>query len=272
MASVRAGRDAHPRIAPDPIGQSANRREPLPFSRVDEMLRDFLSHHQLSGWAAPPMLNPKTDQFYSPSQMPAHTFQNAADASALQRQAEVHLNVAALLCAFAFAAAATEGALQSSEVASAVDQAIFINLTLCTVLLLGTLMHFMYIDMGLGTRGGRRYWQAYSGKLGVSCVSFHLGCALLIATFPLWAYRKFELQPAFLVTLCFAILWVVYDIALLLQSHDKFNQILAHAEMGVDADRRTLNQLAAGHRWTQEGWERMHQLHQAGRKDQQSEE
>ena len=61
--------------------------------------------------------------------------------------------------------------------------------------------------MGLGTPAGARYWQAYSGKLGISCVSFHLGLVLLVATFPMWASRKFALQPAVYATLTFAVLW-----------------------------------------------------------------
>ena len=98
----------------------------------------------------------------------------------------------------------------------AIDQAIFINLSLATVLFLGTVLHFMYIDMGLGSKGGSRYWQTYSAKLGTSCVTFHVGCLLLAASFPMWAYRKFSVQPAFLLHLflpCsgfYTILWYFY--------------------------------------------------------------
>ena len=150
----------------------------------------------------------------------------------------------------------------ATSTASVMDQAIFLNLCLATALLLGTVLHFMYIDMGLGTKGGMRYWHAYSAKLGNSCVSFHLGCTMLVATFPLWAYRKFGLAPAFYGTLAFAVLWVVYDFCLLLPSHNELNQILAHAEMGINAEKR-LAVWDVRRNWTAEAWQGLYQQHLA---------
>ena len=123
------------------------------------------------------------------------------------------------------------------------------------LLLLGTVLHFLYIDMGLGSQGGRRYYYAYSSKLGNSCVSFHVGTFMLAACFPLWAYRRFGMQPAFYVTLAFAVLWVIYDAALLLPTHDHINQLLAHAYMGIDAEKAGL---AGTQGWTPEAWEGMY--------------
>ena len=235
--------------------QNSEQKKPLPFDEVDEIVKQFYKNNKMlwmdsnSGWK---YLQSK----YSPTRMPAHSFQNAKDCSALQRQAEVHLNVAALLSAFAFSAAASEGA-QSSANSSPIDQAIFINLSLATVLFLGTVLHFMYIDMGLGSKGGSRYWQTYSAKLGTSCVTFHVGCLLLAASFPMWAYRKFSVQPAFFVTLVFAVLWFIYDFLVLLPSHNQMNQLLAHAELGIDAQKFLKPSLFAKH-WTPEAWEAMY--------------
>ena len=225
---------------------------------VDEIVKDFYRKN--------PMLweydRTTTQAFYSPTRMPAWTFQNAADASTLQRQAEVHLNVAALLSAFAFAAAAAEGALQTSDSTKTIDQAIFICLCLVTVLLLGTVLHFMYLDMGLGTKGGTRYFQAYSAKLGTSCVSFHFGCAILAACFPMWAYRKFGHAPAFFATVAFAALWFIYDFFILLPTHNHMNQLLAHADMGIDARKIVKRQWGSGlglaTNWAPEAWEAMY--------------
>ena len=63
------------------------------------------------------------------------------------------MNVAALLSAFAFAAAAAEGALKTNDATLAIDQAIFLTLCVATFLLLAQVLHFMYIDMGLDTKG-----------------------------------------------------------------------------------------------------------------------
>ena len=252
MPSIRASS----RTAPSPGDDEYGRHgvpPPLPFDHVDEMVKRFYKKNM--NWAAPPMLKRKHNQYYSPTRMPAHSFQHTADAASLQRQAEVHLNVAALLSAFAFAATAAEGGLPSVSPPSTIDQAIFILLSLATLLLLGTVLHFLYIDMGLGTQGGRRYYYAYSSKLGNSCVSFHVGTFMLAACFPLWAYRRFGMQPAFYVTLAFAVLWVIYDAALLLPTHDHINQLLAHAYMGIDAEKAGL---AGTQGWTPEAWEGMY--------------
>ena len=259
--SVRAGRASEDTLKAseecEASGEQTNgqQKAPLSFGEVDEMVMQFYKKHKLlwfDGISSWKYLQPK----YSPTRMPAHTFQNAKDCSALQRQAEVHLNVAALLSAFAFSAAASEGA-QVSEKSLPVDQAIFINLSLATVLFLGTVLHFMYIDMGLGTKGGSRYWQTYSAKLGTSCVTFHVGCLLLAASFPMWAYRKFNFQPAFFVSLGFALLWFVYDFFVLLPTHNQMNQLLAHAELGIDAQKFLKQSLMAKH-WMPEAWEAMY--------------
>lgn len=240
-------------------------RPPLPFAKVDEMVKEFYAKHPAM-WQYDK--HPSLREFYSPTTMPAFAFQNAADAPTLQRQAEVHLNVAALLSAFAFAAAAAEGALETSGSTKTIDQAIFITLCLATVLLLGTVLHFMYIDMGLGTKGGSRYWQAYSAKLGTSCVSFHIGCVILAACFPLWGYRKFGLEPAFFATAAFAVLWMVYDLCMLLPTHNHMNQLLAHAEMGIDAreDLKHLGHPLKAHKalcWAPEAWELLYRQRMA---------
>ena len=238
------------------------RRPPLPYDQVDEIVRKFYEAHPMLWTGSVPR---HLREHYSPTGMPAHSFQNAADSAMLQHQAEVHMNVAALLSAFAFAAAAAEGALSpSGESTLLIDQAIFITLCLATVLLLGTVLHFLYIDMGLGTKGGRRYWQAYSAKLGTSCVSFHLGCWILIACFPMWAYRKFGLQPGFFATLVFAVLWPLYDMFPLLGQHNHMNQILAHADLGIDftKTRNGRNFLTAQlNSWTSDAWEAMRAAH-----------
>ena len=266
------------RTAPEGAGDAArvdHITAPLPYEQVDEILKRFYKRHHASSWTAGPMTDKRVAENYSPSRMPAHSFQNAANASGLQHQAELHLNVAALLSAFAFAAAGAEAVLSPSAVqesgngnatsvstASVMDQAIFLNLSLATALLLGTVLHFMYIDMGLGTKGGMRYWHAYSAKLGTSCVSFHLGCSMLVATFPLWAYRKFDFAPAFYGTLALAVLWVVYDFCLLLPSHNELNQLLAHAEMGINAEKR-LAVWDVRRNWTAEAWHGQYQQHLA---------
>ena len=253
MHSIRASS----RTAPSPGDDDYSRHgfpPPLSFDHVDEMVKRFYKKNQVN-WAAPPMLKRKLNQYYSPTRMPAHSLQHTADAAMLQRQAEIHLNVAALLSAFAFAATAAEGALPSVSPPATIDQAIFILLSLATLLLLGTVLHFLYIDMGLGTKGGRRYYYVYSSKLGNSCASFHLGTFMLAACFPLWAYRRFGMQPAFYATLAFAVLWVVYDVALLLPTHDHINQLLAHAVMGIDAEKAGLPR---SHPWTPEAWEGMY--------------
>ena len=250
MPSLRASS----RTAPENDESSHGFPPPLPFDHVDAMIKRFYKQHQVN-WAASPMWKREFNEHYSPTRMPATPFQHTADAASLQRQAEVHLNVAALLSAFAFAAAAAEGALPSVSPPTSIDQAIFINLCLTTLLLLGTVLHFLYLDMGLGTKGGRRYYYVYSSKLGNSCASFHLGTFMLAACFPLWAYRRFGMQPAFYVTLAFAVLWVIYDAALLLPTHDHINQLLAHAYMGIDAEKAGL---AGTQGWTPEAWEGMY--------------
>ena len=51
----------------------------------------------------------------SASLMPAHGLTAAADAAGMQRMIEVHLQAAALLAGFAFAAAASEGAIGGAD-------------------------------------------------------------------------------------------------------------------------------------------------------------
>ena len=73
----------------------------------------------------------------------------------------------------------------------------------------------------------------------------------------MWAYRKFSVQPAFFVTLVFAVLWFIYDFLVLLPSHNQMNQLLAHAELGIDAQKFLKPSLFAKH-WTPEAWEAMY--------------
>lgn len=252
------------------------------------MVREFYRGSPLL-WSTTLPKKLRDSTHYSPTRMPAHQYQNARDVSSLQRQAEVHLNVAALMSAFAFAAASTEATTQTTAPAP-IDQGIFITLALATVLLLGTVLHFMYLDMGLGTRGGRHYFMAYSAKLGISCVSFHCGCAMLMASFPLWAYRKFDLQPATFVAVACAAGWLVYDLFVLLcvactpltwlhshcapyspcpasPSHARMNQLLDAAFMGIDVSKEVrycgpLSMWGSGiglsENFTEEMWARMH--------------
>ena len=118
--SIRAGRESS-KVNLDVVEecepsekQNSEQKKPLPFDEVDEIVKQFYKNNKMlwmdsnSGWK---YLQSK----YSPTRMPAHSFQNAKDCSALQRQAEVHLNVAALLSAFAFSAAASEGAQSSAK-------------------------------------------------------------------------------------------------------------------------------------------------------------
>ena len=142
-------------------------------------------------------------------------------------------------------------------------------LTTAFVLLLAQVMHFMYIDMGLGQRGGHRYFQAHSARLGLSCVLFHTGTYVLAACFPLWAYRKFnkndEVQPSFVVACVCAVGWVVYDYFFLLPAHAKINMLLEHAYMGIDAagkiPKPSLPLFLPGtaQAWTEEGWRQLYQ-------------
>ena len=112
---------------------------PLPHDHVDEMVKRFYARHQVL-WQAPPLQHSDANECYSPTRMPASTFQDAADSGSLQRQAAVHLNVASLLSAFAFSALAAESLSGGDGV---VDQLIFVNLSLATVLLWGTVYHFL---------------------------------------------------------------------------------------------------------------------------------
>ena len=80
---------------------------------------------------------------------------------------------------------------------------------------------------------------------------------MLAASFPMWAYRKFSIQPAFFVTLIFAVLWFVYEFMVLLPSHNQMNQLLAHAELGIDARKFLRPSLFAKH-WMPEAWEAMY--------------
>ena len=88
--------------------QNSEQKKPLPFDKVDEIVKQFYKNNKMlwmegnSGWK---YLQSK----YSPTRMPAHSFQNAKDCSALQRQAEVHLDVAALLSAFALLCGCVRG-------------------------------------------------------------------------------------------------------------------------------------------------------------------
>ena len=98
-------------------------------------------------------------------------------------------------------------------------------------------------------------------KLGVSCVAFHQGTFLLGASFPLWAYRKFALQPCFYAALAIAAGWVLYDLGLNLPSHNELNQLLAHAELGIDAEQHLRARPLAPwrlHTWLPAAWKRMH--------------
>ena len=238
-----------------PARAAAN--DPLPHDYVDEMVKRFYARHQVL-WQAPPLQHSDANECYSPTRMPASTFQDAADSGSLQRQAAVHLNVASLLSAFAFSALAAESLSGGDGV---VDQLIFVNLSLATVLLWGTVYHFLNIETALGTKGGARYWHAYSAKLGVSCVAFHQGTFLLGASFPLWAYRKFALQPCFYAALAIAAGWVLYDLGVNLPSHNELNQLLAHAELGIDAEQHLRARPLAPwrlHTWLPAAWKRMH--------------
>lgn len=212
-------------------------RPPLAQPRVDELVRGFHAKHLL--WRLP--VGKRDQPAYAPSRMPAYPLQNAADARGLQRQAEVHQNVASLLTGFAFAATASEGLLTEGldegyrgSTMEHVDQAIFLLLCVATIVLLSTVMHFMYIDMGIGTRAGSLYAQAYSGKLGQACVTFHVGTVLLAAVMPLWAYRKFELSWVFYACCALPPGWMYYDFGVSLPAHMELNQLLAHAELGLE--------------------------------------
>ena len=248
---------SHPMRSGQVLPVAPTGSEPLPHDHVDEMVKRFYARHQVL-WQAPPLQHSDANECYSPTRMPASTFQDAADSGSLQRQAAVHLNVASLLSAFAFSALAAESLSGGDGV---VDQLIFVNLSLATVLLWGTVYHFLNIETALGTKGGARYWHAYSAKLGVSCVAFHQGTFLLGASFPLWAYRKFALQPCFYAALAIAAGWVLYDLGLNLPSHNELNQLLAHAELGIDAEQHLRARPLAPwrlHTWLPAAWKRMH--------------
>ena len=248
---------SHPMRSGQVLPVAPTGSEPLPHDQVDEMVKRFYARHQVL-WQAPPLQHSDANECYSPTRMPASTFQDAADSGSLQRQAAVHLNVASLLSAFAFSALAAESLSGGDGV---VDQLIFVNLSLATVLLWGTVYHFLNIETALGTKGGARYWHAYSAKLGVSCVAFHQGTFLLGASFPLWAYRKFALQPCFYAALAIAAGWVLYDLGVNLPSHNELNQLLAHAELGIDAEQHLRARPLAPwrlHTWLPAAWKRMH--------------
>ena len=70
-------------------------------------------------------------------------------------------------------------------------------------------------------------------------------------------FRSFSVQPAFFVTLIFAVLWFLYDFMVLLPSHNQMNQLLAHAELGIDARKFLRPSLFAKH-WMPEAWEAMY--------------
>ena len=153
-----------------------------------------------------------------------------------------------------------------------VDQAIFVLVCFTTLLLLSTVMHSMYIDMGIDTRAGKKYAQAYSSKLGFACVTFHIGTVLLAAVMPLWAFRKFGLSWVFYVCACIPPGWLFYDFGVSLPAHIELNQLLAHAELGLEvADRKQLwmnwQTVTGGHCWTAEGWAAEAQRRKLGGED-----
>lgn len=242
-------------------------RPPLPQARVDEIVKEFYDRH----WALwkmpwPYQVPQKAQASYQRSRMPAYPFQNAATAEGLMRQAEWHQGVAQLLCGFAFAATAAEGLMERGgdgyrgSTMFYVDQAIFLLLVATTMVFLACVMHFMYLDMGMGTRAGALYAQAYSSKLGHTCVLFHFGTIFLTTIMPLWAYRIWQLSPAFYVLAPLPVLWAFYDFGISLSSHMELNQLLAHAELGLEVPDKwavglNWSAMTGTHCWTTEGWQ-----------------
>jgi hypothetical protein len=186
MMDSRYARD----VVPGTERSAALHDVPLPPERVDDAVQRFLATHRaLFGATAPPL-----DDTFLPTTMPAHPFQNADSAASLQRQTGIHMQVGTLLAGFAFAATASEGTASAAS-DSHLDHAIFITLCAATLVLLAAVVHFMHVDMALGTRAGARYFMAYSGKVTLSCLTLHAGTYLLSAVLPLMAYRRFPGAP-----------------------------------------------------------------------------
>jgi len=58
------------RTGPDPAEDIGRDAAPLPFERVDEMVRSFYRRHPTT-WVAAPMTGRDSDKLYSPTRMPA---------------------------------------------------------------------------------------------------------------------------------------------------------------------------------------------------------
>ncbi|CAD7960654.1 unnamed protein product [Amoebophrya sp. A25] len=313
-AGHRATRRGSFSYGPGAVHRS-NRSTSLSDDRVDELVGEFFRKHPSFGPMWYPFYTKRSKCFgqqgksFLPSRMPAHMFQYSADPTALQRQAEVHSTVATLLAGFAFAATANEGGIITSAGAGTttsassagnnylwVDKALFCLLCSATILFLAQVLHFMYVDMGLGMRAGRKYYMAFSARVGNSCVTFHLGTFLLAACMPLWTYRKFGnpskvgngggggsgassstydhpfQEPAFTATFVLAAFWVYYDLFVLLPVHDKLNMLLTHADMGIDVESSAkLPSFWGLHSWMPDAWDSLYQQELMAMKEARSE-
>ena len=140
-------------------------------------------------------------------------------------------------------------------------QIIFTVLCLATVMFFGTVMHFMYTQMGLDSLGGEKYFRAYSYKMGASCLTFHCGTWMLGAVFPLWAYQRYVIGPCFIAAAVIGWLW--YDLTIVMPGHIKLNLLATHCAMGEHPPAaihklQTFSNMRKG--WSDGAWVKMHAI------------
>ena len=192
---------------------------------------------------------------YSPTRMPAHSFQNAKDCSALQRQAGT-LERGRFIECFRFLCGCIEGA-QSGESSSSIDQAIFYRPLARDYTISRHSIAFYVHRHGTWQQ---RWLSLLAGLLRKTRhVVRHVSCWMLVACciFPNVGIPQVQRSACFFVTLIFAVLWFLYDFMVLLPSHNQMNQLLAHAELGIDARKFLRPSLFAKH-WMPEAWKAMY--------------
>lgn len=213
---------------------------PLSFDVVDKQVREFQTKNPYN---FTPM-HPNSDKDYHPCIMPAYPLTSPKDAEGMQKLADLHRAAVSLLGGFSFAAAAQEAVEKTNSKYPITDASIFIVLCGATLLFVATLMQFMYISMGITSRGGNKYFNAYNSKLGMSCGSFHFATYLLASVMPLWAYRKYESVIPMILVLIMSLISVYYDYFVLLPQHIQLIQMLQHAELGYEMDFKTLENMS----------------------------